>query len=816
MALCVAFILCFCSASAQQNTERMIIDKLNSQGKNYPQEKIHLHFDRSFYAAGDTARFAGYLVNAVKNVPSDLSRILHVELINDQNKIIKTLILQTIAGFSAGDLALSDSLPQGMYHVRAYTNWMRNFSPEFFFTKYINIINPYNGSVESAEKEGSIADNAKKYKVSFFPEGGQLINGLTARVGFKIVNWRGNGVIASGLLLDEAGKSILEFGSGHAGIGSFLFTPSSLKQYTAVFNFPDGSKQEVQLPIALNSGTILTANNSNPDSLFVKIQSTEDLLNKKTFTFIPLSNGIPLFYMDTQLPDQQISITIPKSKLPGGILQLSLLNDLNQPISERLIFNSYQEKINLALSGFKPAYQKDEKVELELQATSVTGKPIIGSFSMAIVSSGDLSANEDDEQTIYSNLLLNSDLKGSIKQPNYYFNSPSEKKDEELDGLMLTQGWSRFIWQQVSGTQLSDPVFAAERRIKISGQITGVSKGSPIANIPITLLAGELDKGMLLDTLTNRDGQFTFYLSDSLGYLPLRIQAKARQGVAYTVTINHEQRPNIAENTSGNKNLKGIVDAFKTTKDYGNYVAQLKTRGESKFNFKGLNQLKDVNIVNYNRKIKLADSHSTNLNGPGNADRVLLPDVVEKLPDLTNLDGILPIVNVPGGFRLRSAIPDGSHTPDMLVLVDGVPGLISVREISPRDVESIEFMKNVLTTAIYGIRGSGGVLLITTKKGDSYKHQKQAANSLFIPGIFALQHKFYQEAFAHEVQSNQVVKTMFWKPDLITDQQGRAKISFNNFPNLKDCTVIIEGVGARGNLVRKTIRNGDLQLGQRN
>ena len=812
---CFVLSICaYCAFGQEKKASHLLVENLNNRKQKLPQEKVHLHFDRSFYISGDTMRFASYVVNAVNNIPSDLSHVLYVELVDVNNGIIKSVPIQLVAGFGSGDFALSDSLPEGIYQVRAYTNWMRNFDHAFFFSKEINVFNPFANqrktiaSVVSKEVKKAVISSVQKYDFGFYPEGGQLVLGLSSRVGFKAIGPNGKGVMASGVLFDNNGKSILEFHSGHGGLGSFNLIPSKDREYTAVLNFPDGSTGNFKLPKVEQSGYVVSADNSNTDTLYVKLQASADLLNNRKMTFIPISNGSPLFFMETIFPDQQINLSIPKNKIPGGIIQLSLLNIQNQPVSERLVFNRYTDEIKLDIKGLKPTYAKGEQVEFELQATDRFGKPVVGSFSMSIVS-GNSMLDGDSQTSIYSNLLLSSDLKGYIEQPNYYFNSINGEKEKALDNLMLTHGWRRYSWKAVALNQIEQTPFQAEQKIKISGQIKGNSKNSVIENIPITLLAGELGYGTLLDTLTNSEGRFSFFLPDSMGYLPLRIQAKPKKAASYEIIMDQYQSPEITERISGYPEAQELADAIKVSKAYGAYVNQLKASKERDFTFNGTNKLKEVTIRDYNPKQKLTNSHSANLNGPGQADKVILPDVLEKMPDLTTLDVLLPGVRKVGisGLRLNSSAGI-SHLPDMLILIDGVQGMRDLREISPRDVESIELLKNPAYSGIYGIRGSGGVLLITTKKGN----YNQSVANVNTPNVIAKRGFFLRKTQFNDLSIGPLPvfkpdQSLYWNPEIITDPNGRSKIKFLFPIALKICTIKFEGVSVKGHLTHQLIVN---------
>lgn len=64
-----------------------------------------------------------------------------------------------------------------------------------------------------------------------------------------------------------------------------------------------------------------------------------------------------------------------------------------------------------------------------------------------------------------------------------------------------------------------------------------------------------------------------------------------------------------------------------------------------------------------------------------------------------------------------------SGSSDPLYIVDGIPVVGGINEISPSDIETIDILKDASATAIYGARGSNGVILITTKRGKAGKTQ---------------------------------------------------------------------------------------------
>lgn len=116
-----------------------LLKKLEEFTKKYPSEKVYLHLDKPYYAAGDNIWFKAYVTDWKTGELTPLSTILYVELINQNNGIEKKIQLPMQNGLTWGDFKLTDTLSEGNYRIRAYTRWMRNAGPNFFFDKTIKI-----------------------------------------------------------------------------------------------------------------------------------------------------------------------------------------------------------------------------------------------------------------------------------------------------------------------------------------------------------------------------------------------------------------------------------------------------------------------------------------------------------------------------------------------------------------------------------------------------------------------------------------------------------------------------------------------------
>lgn len=125
------------------NAEKAIqLQNLKRTAANF-QEKIYIHTDKPFYFTGDEVFFKAYLKYGNPYLRDELSKVLHVELINQNRDFVIEKKFPIQDGIVVGDFYLPDSLSEEKYFLRAYTNWNRNYGPNHFFTKSLSVLSPY-------------------------------------------------------------------------------------------------------------------------------------------------------------------------------------------------------------------------------------------------------------------------------------------------------------------------------------------------------------------------------------------------------------------------------------------------------------------------------------------------------------------------------------------------------------------------------------------------------------------------------------------------------------------------------------------------
>ncbi len=872
-----------------------LLSKLQNFRETYPQEKVQLHLDRSYYSAGDTIYLKAYLLNGENNYPSQMSTVLYVDLSNNMNVVYRTLILPVQDGLAWGNIELPDSLTAGNYRITAYTNWMRNFDAAFLYTKTIEVASAAGNelqvdlqflkdsagknitaldltylypddnqaqqgeltyslfqddqeklsgkaiisqtgkfSVETKElkkcqqyrllstvktgrktsftKEIVFTLPAQSNRIQFFPEGGQLLSGFAGRMGFKAVNENGFGQNISGEIRDGENNTVASFKTGVAGIGSFSFTPLGGATYYAQITYADGSKEKTEVPQPAQKGYSIAANTKDKDNVQINI-CTKDITDKEV-VLLAQCNQVALIAQKVPLVNNCATVNVAKQNLPNGIVQFTLFTQAMQPVAERLVFINHHDQLQLALTPM--AGKNNEKIKMLLQVNDESGEPVQGSFSIAITN-GNAPVNEGNAGILPA-MLLTGDLKDYVEDAGYYFLKQDAVTETALDDLMITQGWNRFLWKDLLVDKLPAINFKEEKSLSVTGSVK-TFKGIPVANAVVTLLSKK-GAGFSLDTTCDKAGNFVF---DRLAFeddMQFALQAIAPDGSRDLLIEVDQFKPAEAVDKAGTpfKNYNAgnaVQNPLNKKNDQLNPVGK---RGRS--NQQGIT-LEEVTLnAKKLTRAQEAVAPSANLNGPGNADQVLTYDDIQYCNDLAaclpgKLRGVLfKMVLIKGRI---TAVPYGNMGMNrpMLVVLNGMPmndysNSFSIADLPAGDVQSIEVLRSGAYCSVYGPPGAGGVLVITTKRGgldysnlDAVKktnNQKPNGTRFFTLKGYGVSRQFYPPGYnitANVEGHTNTGTTIYWKPDILTDEKGQAVIEFNT-AKAANLNIVVEGISGNG------------------
>ncbi|MDB5030387.1 TonB-dependent receptor plug domain-containing protein [Mucilaginibacter sp.] len=725
---------------SQSNSKlRNLVVSLDSFRNKVPVEKVHIQFDKPFYSLGDTIWMKVYVVNGTNGL-SSLSKIMYADLVDDRDSVAINLRIPLTDGLGWGAITLSDSvLSAGNYHIRAYTNLMRNFGPEYFFDRAIRIGNalpPTTNPTSTRQINAPVTKKTMKVKpdttgstVQFFPEGGELVNELISKVAFKAVGTDGLSREILGSIVDKDNNELTTFKSEHAGMGTFTFQPAEGNTYTAIVKFADGSEKRYKLPIAAPKGYGLTVT-QNDDNIIVNIQASKSLLNTGEISVIAQTNNTVQYTGKKELTRTGFTAVIPKNRFPEGIAQFTLFSPQYQPVAERLVFVKHTDQhLSIKLSPDKPDYKKRDKVHLNMQVTDQDGKPVMGAFSLAITDEGKVPYTEADEKSIFSNLLLTSDLKGYIEQPNYYFTDVSLDKTKQLDNLMLTQGWRRFVWKDILTNNLPNLSYLPEAGMGISGRIL-TKKGTPAAHAKVSILVNT-GNGLIIDTVTDARGRFSFNnfpFSKGTGYNVSAVDAKGKKNITIEIDKKNTIPPTFNHPAQSSELAYGAIaynhlPEEKPDNNFTTYMDSTRKRFDvlnKNGKLKPAIKLKEV-VINARTAKEVAFKHSDSRAGAGGADQELTFVDLANCSDLGaclmgKLTGIRISSNKPG--RWTAGYQGGS----VIVVVDGqirTPDYYNL--LTPDVIEGIEVIKGARAGNLYGGLITGAIIITTKRGGVDYE-----------------------------------------------------------------------------------------------
>jgi hypothetical protein len=783
---------------AAAQTDTSFISRANTvAAKQPPVEKVYLHLDKPSYNFSDTIWYKAYTVVGQHHQLSALSGVLYVELISPNDTLVTRQTLKLTSGVAWGDIPLAATLQQGVYRLRAYTKWMRNAGADYFYDQKIRI--------------GGLALNAKsipqKPDIQFFPEGGELVNGIRSRVAIKAINGKGLGLDVKGVIEDNEGNIVADFATQHLGMGVFAIIPQSGKTYKAKISGSGEAAYTIALPQAKEEGFALSVNNSNADSIFIKVAVNDKLLKdgaRSTFYVLGQSAGKIYYSAQSKLTGQVYMAGISKSRFPSGITQFTLFDQSGRPVAERVAFIQGSDSLKLQIMPQTKTFRVRQPVNLSFSATG-NGEPSAGTFSVSVIKETAADRNESSESTILNNLLLISDLKGTIEQPNYYFNG-SEQAKADLDILMLTQGYRKFEWKQALDTGPGVPVYQPESALELSGTVQTMA-GKPVPNGKVVLTATR--ENLITDTLTDANGNFKFVNLDMADTIKITLNAKkSNNNNNVQITVLNPGYAEILKNAGSDTATLALppqITALLQQKYSGYQQLQkeeLLKRGRV---------LKEVQIK-ANRIRKAPElTYSANLNGPGHANQVIMGDDLN-MNACANVADCLrgKVMGVmfdadgsPRNTRSLTSIGGGDRA-HMKLIVDGVMIEGShLSELNSNDIYSIEVLRSTAYLAMYGSNAPGGALVITMRRGESRARQTSFSGVItYLFKGFTPTRSFYTPKYSAATPLPDTRQTIYWNPNIITGKDGMATIEYLNNDTKGTYRVVVEGIDEEGNLGR--------------
>ena len=430
--------------------------------------------------------------------------MLYVDLLSPGGIIVKQLKLKVIAGQCDGAFSLMDastsqargkrgvlSYPSGFYEIRAYTQNMLDFSPAAMFSRVFPVyaqpkkFGDYDNSTVIEEKNPETQpqrddsdEKTRSINVQFFTEGGTPVEGLPCNMAFKATGNEGAGLEGHVQLRNRP----VEYATVHDGMGSFPYTPG-IDASSVTFTDNLGNERRFSLPKSAKSGYSMIVQ-SNSDSLLQAIvYHTADRTEYELA--VSVSCRGELIHFEKAMVTDSIRLNIRTQDWPIGVCRITLYNRKGEILTSRSLFhgNSRYKAPTITLTTDSLTRQAFGREVLGLRLTDRDGNPIRDRFCLTVRDATDYGTGL--EENLQTNLLLSSDLKGYIRNPDWYLESDDSLHRRALDLLTLVQGWERYEWKYITGQTDFRERHRMEDSLTLNGWVLSYAKRTPVSNVDV-------------------------------------------------------------------------------------------------------------------------------------------------------------------------------------------------------------------------------------------------------------------------------------------------------------------------------------------
>jgi hypothetical protein len=761
-------------------------------------EKLIVLTDKPFYSVGESIWLKAWCLDSLSNRNIYLSKNLFVDLVDDKDSVISQILFNIPARKTAGKIVLPATLVEGNYWLRAYTSKILKENSNRILVKPIFIANPNKPNPRAlgayANKSAAVSADTSAPQVVFYPEGGSIISGTTATVAFRSMTAGGQPVDIAGFVTDTRNDTVIRFSSAQ-GMGKFSFDAYNPRKYTAHVNW-NGRQVLYPLPAIDQFASQLTVVGQDEHMLKMQVSLGDSLYKKhKSTRILGMSRDSLCF---AALGSDMYQVNVPLANFPLGRACFMLFDDQGNLVSQRSVYIRSNDSGRIVAATDKAAYSPGDRVNLSIGVKSAHDNPIVTLLSVSVTDDRLAGDHADD----------GSDRLPVPEDAQYRDYSPAA-----LDIRMLTEAplYTGFGKAAAGGSGPTAVRFADSNLLDIRGKVVDKSN-APLQHYIVNLVA--TDKGLFLADTTDDNGRFQFPMSEyddgtRFNMKLTNLKGRGTEGKMILDKIDYPKfsTPRVLKRGYGADEL-AMIRRFKEIQ-----------AAEEPATARDSGMLKPVTVEG-RKKLPPEDeaqrqSPFSDVIGP---DQLRQGGVDMVYNALSNVPGLTSGVNQTASGSLSGGTSSG--TTAMLVLMDGVQvntggdlkGFFETLDES--NIEFIEVLKGPLT-AIYGMQGSAGVILVhsvnhnqnvvqVSDKGTTTIYAKGYSNQ---PDVFAAVYdkkKGSTSAAAAAAAAN--ASTLYWNANLLTDNLGNAKVDFFTASRQATYLAAIVGVTPGGDIVEKTIQ----------
>jgi len=770
-------LLCNFSLRAQD-----IVSKIENYAAAYNAERAYLHYDKSSYFPGETIWFKAYVLNEL--APATESKNFYVDWIDDKGQVLHHTVAPLVNGLTNGQFDIPEDYKGKFIAVRAYTRWMLNFDSSFLYKKTINIIQK---DVTKTPQQIVV-----KPVLEFFPEGGDIIAGVLNKVAFKARDQWGRPVKIKGVVTGADGKTIDSLRIIHDGMGFVMLTPPAGASFTAKWKDEQNNTYTTPLPSVKTTGANIQVAVSEGRRSF-KVNLSSDLASRMDSVYIVGTMFQHVVFNIAKSTQSEIVGVVPIENLPYGVLTITVFDKNWNALTERITYIDnhapYIFKPEMEVQRWGLSYRARDEIKITVPEN------IASSLSVSVT---DLNIDADTTENILSTLMLTSELKGKVYNPAYYFKDPSLVKQQHLDLVMLTNGWRRINWQQVTKGELPNIVYPRDTSyMTLSGIVQGFVPGSLGDGAMAMMIVKQKDKeNQMYLVPINRNGTFddpSVVLFDT-AQIYYQFQDKSLEGATIQFFPNKLRVPPVGKNYADEifPDTTGLARHLMLALEHSENVQKTK--------------YKELEAVTVKARTKssvelLDEKYATGLFSGGDAIQFdVLNDPFGKVGDIfTYLQGKVAGLQISGQGSNASLSWRGG-APQLYL--DEVP--TDVQMLSSININDVAYIKAFRPPFMGGFNGGNGAIAIYTRRGDEARSESQGIPNSKVFGYTQIR-EFYSPRYLRPEEDpgaeRDVRTTLYWNPNVtVNPNTKQIVLSFYNNDVTDAFRVVIEGMTVDGKL----------------
>lgn len=764
-------LLLFCRSYSQTANNQESIKNLIGNYFLQDRENIHVQFNKEIYVTNEDIAFKGYVLSKNNNSPQLKTTNVQLVIYDDQDQIVQKQLLYTSKGTFDGGLHLSEKFKSGRYFFHFYTNWMNNFNEDDSFTQMVEIINknePY--------QLNSNEPNWKTAKITFFPEGGTIIDDMNNAVGIKITDCNQKGIeIKEGVLLDSNQNEITTFNTNKMGNGIIYFIPNIKESYTVKIK-SDKIELSQPLPAIAETGIIITYNNNLPKNILAIAIKTNDkgfeLYKNKKLTLLMHQDGNSIQKELTFTDEKELTLLFDKKYLLNGVNTIRLIDENLNELTQRLVYH---------YADTKPVTVLEAKA-IANDSIILTGKTDLKQANLSISMLPENNICTNQKRSILGTFYLNAYLEKPELSNYSYFDAQNSTKKQEMELLMINQPKSKLKWENIKNKP-PKITYNFNKGVTISGKIA--KKLSEKSLYKVSLIS--LKNNVFEETIVDKNNEFkfeNFYAKDSTVFLVQLINNKnTSKYTEMTTAVSSDEKPFLLPHQFEKNNCpieKKPEDIF---------TFSIPKLGEGIINLSEL-------TINSVRKTVLKHEKEMSLNANSfKIDENEFGTVLDFIGRNGYKTGIDPEENTVY-IRDRRSFGDINTPPNVYIDNSIVFDLNVLFSLNLNEVDEIYIDKSGASDTAAGGNGTIKIFLREASKNDYYRVKY---TSLIVTSGFTQSIDFKNAEFDTQKEFFNF-GTLNWSPTVTTNDKNSFEIKATR-ANQKEVQVLVEGFTPEGTLI---------------